>query len=127
MGRRKKSGCTSLVRARRPAPPHRLVSLSHERLQSALFRLAWTHPKAVGPRRLLASLACYAMSRTVVAPSGIETEAKRHSRCRKLRVPRPTPIRLTGPSFTIQLSFEGARALRPRPLLGASSLRRVGL
>ena len=43
MGRRKKSGCTSLVRARRPAPPHRLVSLSHERLQSALSQLAWAH------------------------------------------------------------------------------------
>jgi hypothetical protein len=40
---------------------------------------------------------------------------------------RPTPIRLTGPSFTMQLSFEGARPLRPQPLLGTSSLRRVGL
>src|SRR5215207_6651994 len=40
---------------------------------------------------------------------------------------RPTPIATTGPSFTIQLSVEGAGALRPRPLLSTSSLMRVGL
>src|SRR5215218_11461255 len=40
---------------------------------------------------------------------------------------RPTPIRITGLSFTIHLSLEGARASMPRPLLGNSSVRRVGL
>jgi hypothetical protein len=43
--------------------------------------------KSVEATRLLASLACYAMRRTISAPSGIETHAKRQSRCRKLRLP----------------------------------------
>jgi len=40
---------------------------------------------------------------------------------------RPTPIRLTGASFTMQLSFQGARASMPWPLLSDSSVKRVGL
>ena len=39
----------------------------------------------------------------------------------------PTPIRITGPSFTVQLSFEGDRASIPQLLLSNSSVRREGL